>query len=397
MQSANQNTANLLHAVRGLLAGSQAATSAVAELHSPLFDVFELLSPGETDLSRIIGWLLDPRATHGQRDKFLTLFLQHADLDGLDLGTDPRVRLEAPTERGRRIDILVVGPNAALAIENKPWARDQIDQMRDYHIHLDRHPSHCLVYLSGSADRGPSPASLPSDLRGERTSRDELKLMAYSDLLPWLSDCEAACRSAKVGSFLGDFQRYVARMFMGVEDMDKHNEIIELVGADQGLIEAAADVAAAWPDIQKGLMARFVEDLRSKAGPEWKVSGALAATKFSHLDLALSNEPGLSFRLVFDGRNYSDLCYGVVVDTPNVERSAIVLANLTRSSFGGGKQHDPNPTWCWWREASELDPDLPLPRNWQFATDGWTMIASGKLAGPVIDLASRLLAAAKAG
>ncbi len=184
---------------------------------------------------------------------------------------------------------------------------------------------------------------------------------------------------------------------MGVEDMDKHNEIIELVGADQGLIEAAADVAAAWPDIQKGLMARFVEDLRSKAGPEWKVSGALAATKSSHLDLALSNEPGLSFRLVFDGRNYSDLCYGVVVDIPNVERSEIVLANLTRSSFGVGKQHDPNPTWCWWREASELDPDLPLPRNWQFATEGWTMIASGKLAGPVIDLASRLLAAAKGG
>ncbi|WP_164075829.1 PD-(D/E)XK nuclease family protein, partial [Stenotrophomonas maltophilia] len=43
-----------------------------------------------------------------------------------------RVAIERTIDTGRRIDIVVACKTKSIAIENKPWAGDQRDQVHDY-------------------------------------------------------------------------------------------------------------------------------------------------------------------------------------------------------------------------------------------------------------------------
>ena len=104
------------------------------------FNVFDYLRTDELGLSRVIADLLDSGAGHGQG----TLFLR-ALLDGLNQfrpwpDLDAR-RSSAVVEHripsGRKIDVVVrvVASDQetwCLAIENKPYAGDQENQVRDY-------------------------------------------------------------------------------------------------------------------------------------------------------------------------------------------------------------------------------------------------------------------------
>ena len=106
------------------------------------FNVFDYLRDDELGLSRIIADLLDPKASHGQGTLFLQTLLslegvRHArswpDIDRLRVRV---VEREREIRSGRRLDIFVeIGADEqryCLAIENKPYADDQKNQIRDY-------------------------------------------------------------------------------------------------------------------------------------------------------------------------------------------------------------------------------------------------------------------------
>ena len=109
------------------------------------FNVFDYLRTDERGLSRIIADLLNPQAGHGQGTVFLRTLLEELkwfplrhDLDECTISAS----VEHRTSSGRKIDVVVrvIAPNRqawCLAIENKPFAGDQENQVSDYLEYLE--------------------------------------------------------------------------------------------------------------------------------------------------------------------------------------------------------------------------------------------------------------------
>ena len=193
---------------------------------APRFSVFDYFKERETDLSRAFGGLLDPAGTHGQGDTFLQLFLDEIrrSLDD-DLRSDfPRadtrgcdVHLEYPTDKGRKIDIVLEIPgNRWIGIENKPWAKEQKDQIKDYMEDLQRKTeggAAWVLYMSGD---GRAPTTLPCKEPEQKhcltmpyRSRDG-KLPSVEN---WVRRCGEQCEAERVRWFLRDFLEYVEKSF----------------------------------------------------------------------------------------------------------------------------------------------------------------------------------------
>ena len=171
----------------------EAARTLERELNRHLahqFNVFEYLKTDELGLSRVIADLLNPAASHGQGPLFLDIFLKQvkATSEWPDLDTSrATVVVEKGIqvqERKRFIDIYVAIPNSAgdycLAIENKPYAGDQENQVKDYLEHLEKYEGRSLlIYLSPTGE-GPSEASVPRQDFTDKELRGRFAIMPYS-------------------------------------------------------------------------------------------------------------------------------------------------------------------------------------------------------------------------
>ena len=193
------------------------------------FSVFDYFHERETDLSRVFGSLLDPYGNHGQGDRFLSLFLhearkglnsceqRHFPVSGLEGCV---VHLEYPTDKGRRIDIVIeLSQNRWIGIENKPWSGESDRQIEDYLEDLLGRAGSTgsgaawLIYLSGD---GSDPGTLPDD-----TELKSLCLtMSYRDsggnsasAEKWIGECLMECEAEQVRWFLKDLHAYIKRSF----------------------------------------------------------------------------------------------------------------------------------------------------------------------------------------
>jgi len=108
------------------------------------FNVFDYIDPNENGLSDIIAELLNPNGSHGQGDIFLKGFLEIiVEQKGYSTQNANLIR-EGTTDfipnLYRRIDITIEfdSGKSAIGIENKPWAGEQEDQIKDYKEHLSK-------------------------------------------------------------------------------------------------------------------------------------------------------------------------------------------------------------------------------------------------------------------
>ena len=217
------------------------ANEKIERLTATRFSVFDYCRPDEMALSRLMAGLLEPRGRHGQQELFLKLFVNGLNrklaLTGQDyLPTLDLQRTVIKTEVAtshientrRRIDILLVNPNWALAVENKPWAVEQVDQLADYQNHLkakycDRRRE--LIYLSGNY----SPPT--TEAPGQRAirmgyHRGDLAGERHYFLSDWLAEARDRCPADKVRHFLTDLSQWVAANFqptLNLEDEGKGN------------------------------------------------------------------------------------------------------------------------------------------------------------------------------
>ena len=216
----------------GLGPAVRIARGAQAELDrraATRFSLFDFFNERETDLSRVFGGLLDPDGTHGQGDRFLRLFLDevrkvlHGDVQGgFPAGnlSDSRVYLEYRTDEDRSIDIVVRAPGGTwIGIENKPWAREQPNQVSDYlkYLHGKPGPDAWVVYLSGD---GTEPGTLP------KNEVDQLRCptLPYRgaergspSLENWVENCRIECEADRLRWFLTDLLEYIRKWFEPAE------------------------------------------------------------------------------------------------------------------------------------------------------------------------------------
>ena len=135
------------------------------------FNVLNYLGDNELGLSRILADLLAPRGGHGQGVLFLKTLLRglaererrpgmENTLREMCTAVDRpaphiRVKKERIIDGGRRIDVSIeIDGRRCIAIENKPYANDQPDQVKDYLAFLRRKYADrfLLLYLSAAGD-----------------------------------------------------------------------------------------------------------------------------------------------------------------------------------------------------------------------------------------------------
>ena len=209
------------------------------------FNVLDYLRTDELGLSKILADLLNPRGPHGQGKSFLERFVEGLGEQVFrpNLSTG---RISVTPEKvipSGRIDVYVqIGNGDAaqcLAIENKPYARDQQNQVKDYLKFLKGKfgERFVLIYLSPKGE-GPSNSSIPKeelrkwkgqfailpyctvdserhhDVQRNQPDRFEDYRLPYS-LADWFKECRRNCEVDRLRWFLRDAEVFCKRTFGG--------------------------------------------------------------------------------------------------------------------------------------------------------------------------------------
>ncbi len=244
------------------------------------FNAFDYLRTDELGLSRIIADLLNPEGKHGQGSAFLKLLLDGCDLKWTlpDHGrrADVNVEVEKTIKDDRRIDVCVSFGGNCLAIENKPYAGDQPNQVRDYLDWLRTcFENHALIYLSPSGEPPSADSVDLTDLQG-REDGGHFKIMPYSSadghewedgfddhrkysVTEWLSDCRKNCNVDRLGWFLRETETFCKTRFGGRAVGSSERETIrDFIVSDERKWEVGLDVFQAMPAIMRHVFLSFV-------------------------------------------------------------------------------------------------------------------------------------------
>ena len=258
------------------------------------FNVLDYLRDDELGLSRIIADLIDPDATHGQGTLFLRALL--ASLESLK--NTPRwpdldksritVEVEQRITADRRIDVAVQidGGDAAhcLAIENKPYAGDQKDQVKDYLEYLKKEygDRFLLIYLSPTGE-GPLGWSIDREELTKGEWKERFAIMPYHQgqeeqadgfeafriqysLAEWLGECRKNCEVDRLRWFLRDAEIFCQRTFGGqAMTTDREtNTVRDFVLSDPSNLRTALAVYESWSAIRDKVCEMFLDQLRSR-------------------------------------------------------------------------------------------------------------------------------------
>ena len=267
------------------------------------FNVLEYLRQDESGLSRIIGDLLNPKASHGQGVLFLQTLLSLERLkntqDWPDLAMSQiLVKDERETTVGRRIDISVHiggtdGKPYCLAIENKPYADDQENQVKDYLEYLRREYGErfLLIYISPTGE-GPSEWSIhKTELDewkdhfaimpyqgGQEEQADEFSALRISNsLADWLGECRKNCEVDRLRLFLRDAEIFCQQTFGGQAmtiDIER-KATFDFVLSDPSNLKTALAVCESWPDVRDHICKKFLKGLCSQIETVVKEHGKL--------------------------------------------------------------------------------------------------------------------------
>ncbi len=246
------------------------------------FNALDYLRTDELGLSRIVADLLNPNGNHGQGAAFLKLLLEGLQYSAASEHLDHasvEVEVERTIKDDRRLDICVSIGGHCLAIENKPYAGDQQDQIKDYLGWLKgrEFESFVLIYLSPQGEP-PSAESVELTYLDAEFGVDHFKIMPYHKTLgdleedgyddyrldytftAWLADCRKHCDVDRLRWFLREAETFCARTFGGqTVAKSESNTLREFVLSDEKNWDVALTVANALPRVKEEVLLRFMK------------------------------------------------------------------------------------------------------------------------------------------
>ena len=284
--------AQLLSAMEPALAAADCEWHQVAVKESPSFCALALLSPDENCLSDIIAELLDPHGSHGQGTTFLTLFASRCGAGDRRPLNRVSVHRESRTvfiaNQRRRIDLLIDGGKWGIGIENKPWADEQENQLKDYAADLGKRfgENFLLLRLTG---RDTEVKSLDAALQAQLSAQGKFVSWRYhsattrgKDLFSWVNACRQKCQSPRVAIFLDEFSRYITAEFATTINPRTAMERKHLLPALESILEkepsqlhSAAAIAELFPVLRQKFVSQLFDevqkDVLSRLGRAWSV------------------------------------------------------------------------------------------------------------------------------
>lgn len=202
----------------------------IKKINGEGFNIFSILKIERREVqahSYFIYELLNPQGSHNQQDIFLQLFLKQIlkKKEYKNIGSIIAVKLETPTNEGRKIDFTIETSNMFIAIEMKIDAVDQDNQLYDYHKDIqNKKDINKLYYLT--LDGKEANESSRKDLK---VDKDYLRISFYYDIYNWIGKCiEKTATKPTIREGLVHYRNLIKMLTNQMGD-EMDNNIIELI------------------------------------------------------------------------------------------------------------------------------------------------------------------------
>lgn len=194
------------------------------------FSLFQFFSIGENKISQVLAYFLDVNQNHGQGNIFLKSFINTFYDKEIEI-----IQLENTCEKiitgNRRIDIYIKLKDLTIAIENKIWADDQNNQLRDYSTFLEQKSqgNYLLLYLNPYG-LDPKPKSIDKKLKEDLIKNDKLKVISYKDdIIKLINNWLVICEADNVSHFLKEFKKHLEIKFLGKNTLNMSKELRAII------------------------------------------------------------------------------------------------------------------------------------------------------------------------
>ncbi len=202
------------------------------------FSFFEFFKLGENKISEVLAYFLDTNQSHGQGDLFLKEFLKIFCDSKLEVAQIENTCEKIITEK-RRIDIYIEIKGLTIGIENKVWADDQVNQLKDYSRFLDEKSGgkYILFYLNPYGLE-PSEKSIDNKLKVRLQKQNKLKILSYkNDIIKLINNWLIVCEADNGSNFLKEFKKYLESKFLGKKTLNMSKELRTIIFENQREVE----------------------------------------------------------------------------------------------------------------------------------------------------------------
>ena len=324
------------------------------------FTASSLFRPKETTFSRILAFFLNPKASHGQKDKFLRIFCEEVlgwDDDTIDERLAERVvvRTEHTTtlldkgKQRRRIDLTVsFGRRYIVGVEVKVWAEDQLKQVHDYCKYMNQwgreKGNYLCLYLTPDGD-GPTETSIRKACRGNLEEAGMLRCVSWrKDIYGLLDHFASACKAETVTAFIRDIQKYIQQQFRRKTQHMIKNEVAQHLMDNPMQAKTALDICAGVDALKEKLWKKARKDLEAGLpGEKTEIKFNWRQDSKAHSNLVVVRHDDWVWALQFS----RTACGGLEIYTHcEVENS-----KLAKTEFGGRVPADESYTESWFTAA----------------------------------------------
>ena len=291
------------------------------------YSVLETAIKGNEEMmhSSVIASLLDTRGSHGQKCRFLEIFLgclpeQFKSFDPSDARTACERCIGQKTEdSGGRVDICIENSSGQMiVIENKIFAGDQEHQILRYVKFLRgrggvKFP---VLYLTPDG-HSPSYDSTQTDKMQCRCGEDYVCISYKDVIVPWLDKCiNAMEEKPHLKEHLATYRDIIKKKVLG---MDRKKDIINIIEDTVDNIKAAREISGQLDEIKIDAVTTFWRTIKESIKKKLEKDGL--CSEFCHFDanmkLMTVRDIEVLVRKYVDRPNEDNRYFGISVKLQN--------------------------------------------------------------------------------
>ncbi len=322
------------------------------------FNIFSILDIECKEVklhSRFICELLDPKAEHKQKEKFLKEFLSILK-EGKELAnffSDDELSTISVERETDNIDILISSKDKAIVIENKIHA-DYVDNQLSRYKNTVKKQGYKeenikTVYLTRYGDKVPKNES-------DETVRKETILLSYKEhIVRWLEACiEKVASIPRVKETLQQYLESIKKLTRRALNEEETMEVKKFFLDNKDYMKAFANAQEGFEEAAQEVREKFWKELKKRLKNEYKniEENVCCGVKYSVPICEIEGKDTISFAIEEEDNDDNFGFYGFMLykkDTQGKSSTKTLQEKITKDMAQVlGESKKPTEIWPWW-------------------------------------------------